>query len=317
VTIARSARAIVFEGPRRLSNRPVGLVSRGPGEVLVRTLYSGISTGTERLFYSGEMPDFPGMGYPLVPGYETVGEVLQAEPRSGLSAGDRVFVPGANCYTDARGLFGGASSQLYTAAHRVIPIDAALGEDAVLFALAATAYHAIRPSAHAPLPDLIVGHGALGRLIARITVALGGSPRVWETRSERRGETTGYSVCDPDDDTECRFATIVDASGYGAALERWITHLAPRGELVLAGFYTTALGFNFVPAFLREVRIRVAAQWLPQDLEAVRGLVASGALSLAGIVNYRAPMHDASDAYRQAFEDPACLKMVLDWSNVQ
>ena len=143
------------------------------------------------------------------------------------------------------------------------------------------------------------------------------SPRVWETRSERRGETTGYTVCDPDDDAERRFATIVDASGHGAALERWITHLAPRGELVLAGFYTAALGFNFVPAFLREVRIRVAAQWLPQDLEAVRGLVASGTLSLAGIVNYRAPMHDASDAYRQAFEDPACLKMVLDWSNVQ
>jgi len=96
VTIARSARAIVFEGPRRLSNRPVGLVSRGPGEVLVRTLYSGISTGTERLFYSGEMPDFPGMGYPLVPGYETVGEVLQAEPRTGKSGSERLVVPTAH-----------------------------------------------------------------------------------------------------------------------------------------------------------------------------------------------------------------------------
>ncbi|MFM7570577.1 MAG: alcohol dehydrogenase catalytic domain-containing protein, partial [Betaproteobacteria bacterium] len=110
MTIARSAHAVVFEGPRSLTRRRVALVSRGPGEVLVRTLYSGISTGTERLFYSGEMPDFPGMGYPLVPGYETVGEVLQAEPHSGLSAGDRVFVPGANCYSDVRGLFGGASS---------------------------------------------------------------------------------------------------------------------------------------------------------------------------------------------------------------
>ncbi len=317
MTIARSAQAIVFEGPRRLSRRQVGLVARGPGEVLVRTLYSGISTGTERLFYSGEMPDFPGMGYPLVPGYETVGEVLQAEPRSGLSAGDRVFVPGANCYSDVRGLFGGASSLISTAAHRVIRVDAALGEDAVLFALAATAYHAIRPTAQSALPDLIIGHGALGRLLARITVALGGAPRVWETRPERRDAGVGYTVCDPADDPALRFATIVDASGHGAGLESWITHLAPRGELVLAGFYTQALGFNFVPAFLREMRLRVAAQWLPQDLEAVRALVASGALSLAGIVNYREPMQAADGAYRQAFEDPACLKMVLDWSKVQ
>jgi 3-hydroxyethyl bacteriochlorophyllide a dehydrogenase len=315
MNIARSAHAVVFEGPRRLSRRQVDLVSRGPGEVLVKTLYSGISTGTERLFYTGDMPDFPGMGYPLVPGYETVGEVLQAAPGSGLSSGDQVFVPGANCYGNARGLFGGASSLLLTPAHRVIPVDAKLGEDAVLFALAATAYHAVRPNPHAPLPDLIVGHGALGRLAARVVVALGGTPRVWETRPERRDGAQGYPVSDPADDSARRFATILDASGHGASFERWIAHLAPRGELVLAGFYTDPLSFSFVPAFLREARVRVAAQWLPQDLEAVRTLVANGSLSLAGIVNHRAAVDEATGAYAQAFEDPACLKMVLPWRN--
>jgi len=64
---------------------------------------------------------------------------------------------------------------------------------------------------------------------------------------------------------------------------------------------------------LREARIRVAAQWQPQDLEAVRELVSDGVLSLAGIVNRRESVDAASEAYRQAFEDPACLKMVLDW----
>lgn len=315
MTISRSAHAVVFEGPRRLSRRSVELVSRGAGEVLVKTLYSGISTGTERLFYTGNMPDFPGMGYPLVPGYETVGEVVQAAPGSGLSAGDHVFVPGANCYANARGLFGGASSLLLTAAHRVIQVDDELGEDAVLFALAATAFHAVRPTSSAPLPDLIVGHGALGRLAARVVVALGGKPRVWETRSERRDGAAGYTVVDPADDSSRRFATILDASGHGASFERWISHLSARGELILAGFYTDALSFSFVPAFLREARVRVAAQWLPQDLEAVRALVATGALSLAGIVNHRASVDQAEQAYAQAFEDPACLKMVLHWRN--
>jgi 3-hydroxyethyl bacteriochlorophyllide a dehydrogenase len=315
MTFSRSAHAVVFEGPRHLSRRSVELVSRGPGEVLVRTLYSGISTGTERLFFTGDMPEFPGMGYPLVPGYETVGEVLQAEPGSGLSAGDRVFVPGANCYSDARGLFGGASSLLLTAAHRVLPVAPDLGEDAVLFALAATAYHAVRPTPQAALPDLIIGHGALGRLVARVVVALGGAPRVWETRAERRDGASGYVVCSPEADANRRFATILDASGHSASLGNWISHLAPRGELVLAGFYTDTLSFGFVPAFLREARVRVAAQWLPQDLEAVRNLVATGELSLAGIVNHRASVDHAEQAYAQAFEDPGCLKMVLHWRN--
>jgi 3-hydroxyethyl bacteriochlorophyllide a dehydrogenase len=46
--------------------------------MVVDIRYSGISTGTEKLFWSGQMPPFPGMGYPLVPGYEAAGEVVEA-----------------------------------------------------------------------------------------------------------------------------------------------------------------------------------------------------------------------------------------------
>ena len=45
-------------------------------DVVVDIEYSGISTGTERLLWTGRMPAFPGMGYPLVPGYESVGRVV-------------------------------------------------------------------------------------------------------------------------------------------------------------------------------------------------------------------------------------------------
>ena len=51
--------------------------------------------------WSGEMPPFPGMGYPLVPGYEAAGEVVEAGSLTGFKAGERVFVPGANCFEDA------------------------------------------------------------------------------------------------------------------------------------------------------------------------------------------------------------------------
>ena len=59
-----------------------------------------VSTGTEKLLYTGRMPAFPGMGYPLVPGYESVGRVVEAGPHSGLRVGQGVYVPGARCYGD-------------------------------------------------------------------------------------------------------------------------------------------------------------------------------------------------------------------------
>lgn len=67
--------AVVFEQPQHLSLMELNLAQLHEGDVVVDVEWSGISTGTEKLLWSGKMPPFPGMGYPLVPGYESVGRV--------------------------------------------------------------------------------------------------------------------------------------------------------------------------------------------------------------------------------------------------
>ena len=83
---------------------------------------------------------------------------------------------------------------------------------------------------------------------------------------------------------------------------------------MLAGFYADRIGFAFPPAFMREARFRIAAQWRESDLAAARDLVEEGRLSIAGLVTNASDAADAPAAYATAFRDPACLKMVLDWS---
>ena len=104
--------------------RRLQLPEPGPADLVVDVEWSGISTGTERLLWSGKMPPFPGMGYPLVPGYETVGRVVEAGGEAGTAVGARVFVPGAKCFGDVRGLFGGAASRLVVPAARTVAFDA-------------------------------------------------------------------------------------------------------------------------------------------------------------------------------------------------
>ena len=182
--------AVIFERPGqlRVDHVELDVPAFGGGEVeqlIVESYTSGISTGTERLLWTGEMPPFPGMGYPLVPGYETVGEVVDAPQHLSSRIGETVFVPGSTAYKDVRGLFGGTASRIVAPADKVQKVDPALGEDAVLMALAGTAHHAL-VSPHGKLPDLIIGHGVLGRLLARVTVALGGpTPTVWDTDATR------------------------------------------------------------------------------------------------------------------------------------
>ncbi len=306
-----NAHAVVVEQPLTLRVRELALAEPGENDLLVDIDWSGISTGTEKLLWSGRMPAFPGMGYPLVPGYESVGRVAYAGVNTQYELGERVFVPGAACFGEVRGLFGGAASRLVIPALRALRVADDLGERGTLLALAATAYHA--NVGGATPPELIVGHGVLGRMIARLAVIAGGNPVVWETNPARRDGAQDYTVIDPADDTRTNYRTICDVSGDASVLDRLIARTAPGGEIVLAGFYDANINFAFAPAFMREVRLRVAAQWKPSDLLAVRELAESGRLSLDGLITHRSSPAHAEQAYRTAFSDPDCLKMILDW----
>ena len=308
--------AVVLKQPEQIELSRLALTPPTSEDVVVDVEWSGVSTGTERLLWSGRMPPFPGMGYPLVPGYESVGRVVEAGSATELQAGQRVFVPGAKCFGEVRGLFGASASRLVVPAKRVVPLDRNLGDRGILLALAATAYHAIAaPGASAP--DCIVGHGVLGRLLARISIAVRNDPPVvWEKNPARVGGAVGYGVLDPEHDTRRDYKSIYDVSGDAGLLDSLIGRIAPGGEIVLAGFYSETLSFAFPPAFMREAHIRVAAEWQPADLVATRALIESGRLSLDGLITHHHDARDAPDAYRTAFEDSACLKMVLHWSSI-
>ncbi|MGD1954451.1 MAG: chlorophyll synthesis pathway protein BchC [Sphingomonadales bacterium] len=308
------ARAVIFEQPGKLSIDQVELVDPGDDDLVVDVDWSGISTGTEKLLWTGDMPPFPGLKYPLVPGYETVGRVGDAAPTYQNRIGDRGYVPGSAGYKDVRGLFGGSASKIVVKADKARTIDPGLGKNAILLALAATAHHALAAK-DAALPELIIGHGVLGRLLARITLALGGpAPVVWDIDAARRDGARGYDVRDPSDDAGRTYNTIYDVSGASGILDQLIQHVSPAGEIVLAGFYSGRVDFAFPPAFMKEARMRVAAEWKPADMEAVLALLAQGRLSLSDLVTHEAECTDAARAYDQAFNDPTCLKMVLNWS---
>ena len=156
--------------------------------------------------------------------------------RSPSRIGDWVFVPGANCFADARGLFGGTAQRLIVPSARAFPVSESLGVNGVLYALAATAQHAL---AGGNPPDLIIGHGVLGRLLARLTIAKGAPPPVvWDNQACRRSGAIGYDVVRSrrrrpprlPDNLRCQRIMPTGWMPSSAAL-------AKGGEIVLAGFY--------------------------------------------------------------------------------
>lgn len=307
--------AVVLEKPNKLSLKSVQMDEMKCDDVLVKVEFSGISTGTERLLYEGRMPNFPGMGYPLIPGYESIGTIEKSGKESDLLPGEKVFVPGAKCFGELKSLFGGTASKLVVSSKRVCRVPNDTKEEGTLLALAATAQHVFSEN-HDYKPDIIVGHGVLGRLVAKIAVLNGSNPIVIETNKDRREGNFEYEVISPLESKNLIGDSVVDASGDSSQLNNLIKLLKPNGEIVLAGFYDKPLFFDFAPAFLREARFRVSAQWTPNDLNKVSKLFATKKLNFKDLISHRVSANSVANAYEVAFSDSSCLKMIINWKGL-
>ena len=200
-----SSLAVVLEKPERMALVRLPLDAPAAGDVVVETLWSGISAGTERLLFTGRMPPFPGMGYPLVPGYE-----MRRNGRGGgLGGRDRTSARGSSCRArDASGRartawrLGFASRR--TGVTRRSGRRSRSATRPCCSRWPRRRSHALGGSA-ASDGVLIVGHGVLGRLLARLAVGSGGKPPVvWEKNSDRARGAVGYEVTSPEEDRRRR-----------------------------------------------------------------------------------------------------------------
>lgn len=100
----------------------VALRPYSPQDVLVQTAYTSISAGTERMLLAGQMPH-PMLKLPVIPGYETVGRVVELGATWIAWLNRWVYVGGAQCYDGINAAWGGQSAQLAADVNRVIPLD--------------------------------------------------------------------------------------------------------------------------------------------------------------------------------------------------
>ena len=304
-----SSNAIVFTRPGALECRVVNLAQPGEEQLVVDVEASGISTGTEKLLWRGTMPAFPGLGYPLVPGYEAVGTVREA----GAAVHARRRLAVCSCRAPAAGgrrCAGCSARAPRRSSSPRSPASRPIGDPwppgaRVLLALAATAMHTLTARLrHAAAsgradgdtvtlarlvdeaPELIVGHGVLGRLLARICrrdrrPAADACGRTAPARARDGARVTRSSIRPRTTVTGRRRVTDVSGAG-GDAFDTLIATPRPRRTPDARRLLRRA-GELRLPARLHaRGSLSVAAEWAPDDLALVLSLVEADALDLGG-----------------------------------
>ena len=312
-----NARAVVFEEAGRVDLRDVQLRTPEADEIVVDTLYSSISSGTERLLFSGKLPGMPQIRYPLVPGYEAVGTVTAIGAAvNTINLGDQVFVGGSMCYTDVAAAFGGQSSRTIKRAAQAVPLNGIDPSHAPLLALAATSLHGVRRLGDvAGQRVAVLGMGAVGQLAASFLTAAGAHVVAVDRSAERLASATAAEKIDVSNASlesllTTPVAHAIEATGIPSEIARCARVMQLGGKIVLLSYYDE-IATPFVDLFVKEATLLVSREWAFDDLLAARDAVASGAVSLGALAGHVVPIERYASAYQTAFNDPSILKVVL------
>lgn len=312
------ARAVVIQQPGVVALQPVTVHEPGAGDVVIETVYTSISAGTERMLLAGQMPH-PMLTLPVVPGYETVGRVVAVGAAAAPELlGQMVYIGGAQCYEGINAAWGGQSSRIVVPAARVIPLDGVPAEHGVLLALAATALHGVDLlTVSEGVRALVIGQGPVGQLAARLARRRGAWVAVSDRSRARLALAAADAVIEVDSTplAEALSAPVdilIEASGSMAALTDALPHLAKGGTILLLGYYQK-LDLPYMPLFLKEARLLTAKEWAPGDLLRCRDLIRAGALDAAPLLTHRLPITEIAQAYDVALNHDACLKLLIEW----
>jgi threonine dehydrogenase-like Zn-dependent dehydrogenase len=313
------ARALFHTAPRCVEIRELPTPQPAAGEVVVNTVCSGISGGTERLVYRGEVPaDLPlddtigalggTFGYPFAYGYACVGRVAES--------GQAVFAfhPHQDVFTARTG--------------DLVPLPAIDPASATLFPLVETALQVTLDAGTSYRDRVIVlGAGVLGLLTGLLLQRCGQRPLLAEPQAWRRAVATGLGITAvaPGELADQEVPLVIDASGNPDAPAMALNLLAHEGTLLVASWFGTKpvvlpLGgaFHRRRLIIRSTQVstvpaRLSATWTPsrRRLEAAALLPE---LPLADLCTHVFAFGDAAEAFRAVDEGvPGLMHAVLDY----
>jgi len=239
-------RALWFVAPRRVELRPIDLPPPSADSVRIRTLCSGVSSGTELLAYRGQLPadlpvdeSLPGLDgsftYPFQYGYSAVGEVEQGVDGAGLAPGGLVFA------------FRPHQERFDAGPDELVRVDGLTPRRAVMLPYVETALQVALDAGPVLRETVVVcGLGVLGVLVARLledagAQVIGSEPQRW--RRDLAAAAGVTSVAPDELSGAAREAGAVplaiECSGHPAALAPLLDVVDHEGTVLVASWYGT------------------------------------------------------------------------------
>ncbi|MBN1446264.1 MAG: zinc-binding dehydrogenase [Candidatus Omnitrophica bacterium] len=336
-------KAIIFRRAKEAELREIRLAEVDEKTIVVKTKYSGISTGTEMAVYSGEA-NGDGVIYPCVPGYEAVGEVVYAGSKAFTSntgekfrEGNRVMANEVRSYPDYNAAWGGqceyAVKNPETSPYKgdlpaKIP-DNVSYQEAVIAYLACVAKKGIdMVGINKGESVLIMGAGTVGLSALQLAKIYGaGNIIAGDIRENRLELAQKYTPCllnlsDPDSENDLldlnegkKVDVVIECSGNPSAVDIIPDYIRPEGRVHLLGHYRRPVVITHYSKWnCNDLRISCSIAINPGSKEEILKMISEGKFDAKGLYTEEYFVDDAPKAYKELERNKYhVLKILLKW----
>lgn len=298
----------------------------GPTEVLIETLYSGITNGTERHALMGE---HVWGQYPSRHGYQHVGRVAAAGGQvTDFAVGDTVFF---GRYVGHRGwhLQDVAFADPRTnGSHLTLKLPDDIDHRlCALFGVAGVSMRGVRRFRIAPAQSVwVAGAGLIGQFAAQAARISGAHVTVTDVQPERLAiaERAGaHGILDASDETTVQqfretgpFDCIIDACGLPSLLlDIHRDGLLAYGGVVGCLAVRTETTFHWSMLHGREASIEVSCHFGLDDIRSVLHFFQRGELRVSPLVTHSVAIDQAPEIYAMLRDRPdEPLGVIFNWS---
>lgn len=334
-------KGLYLTGPNTFSIQDVEDPAPGKNDVVIGVRMAGIC-GSDVHLLRGRNPF---VVYPLVPGHEYMGEVLQAPRKSGLKRGDKATAfPEVGCgkcpackegrlvhcpefkFVGVRVPGGCFGERVVVPYNRVFRLPRAMkDEEGAMIEPTAVAIHAVKRGAvKRGSKVVVIGGGTIGLLTAQAARAFGASRVVIsEPIPERRRVAEGLGfrfVCNPLEEDLVAFAKkhldwadiVFDVVTTEKTLENSEAMLRPDGVLVVVGLpHIPGLGIPYQPIFAKELRVVGSRTYFMSDFPAAIRLLSSGKIRVQPIISEILPLDRFAEGLEHLEKEPGKYIKVL------
>jgi len=324
--------AVVFAGREKVDIRNVIIPHVEDEEILVRSLCTGISVGTERWYLTGKVKGVDDR-YPLIPGYMRVGIVEETGSNvDRVKPGDRVYLGSWAMRLDPRdGLSGGGAHSAHAVTHqsRAIPVpDNVASEEAAVAALAAVSQVGLSLTpVNAGDLVVVIGQGMVGQMSAQLARLMGANVITSDLIDLRvdlsRKHSADFAINPAREDLgtlvrqHCADGAdlVIDTSGDSRLFGYDVDLLRKPGKLCLQGYFPDPIHVDFHDTHLKRTVVAFPWGFDPEGVERAFHFLGEKRLTISPLITHRIDSRDATDAYRLLLERPQeMLGVVLNWS---